>query len=397
MNASSFGTARDAPPYFAGRRKELEALRDRHRYIRKTSDPRGGMVLIDGVQGVGKTQLLAQFAAAATEDDHRTAVLNVPVGDLANGLAFFAAIVEALGGSDRMAKQIADAAGGVTSAKVAGVGIAAQRPSPLGLSVNAMLVRSKRGGLWRGRTLIVAVDEIQAIGVEGRRTLLALHQGLHECPIMLIGAGLQHAAMRLAAAMPAADGTTDTSGISRFGERLTLGPLDQDDALAAIVRGLDALGLDIDENHAMRLAAASMGFPQHIHCYLRGAVEAATRHGDLRTDAAVSAALAHGHAQRIRYYDERLDSMERPALMLTLAKHMRDRGEKVLFWDDATTALAVPHAGDVLSDAVAKGVLTTDQYHRVSFGIPSFHDYMAAEAARHRPKTSSNAGVVDAR
>lgn len=384
--APAFGTARDAPPYFAGRRKELEALRDRLRYIRETSDPRGGMVLIDGVQGVGKTQLLAQFASAVAEGDHRTAVLNVPVVDLPNRLALFAAIVEAIGGNDRIAKQIADAAGGVTGATIAGVGVSTQRPSPLDLSINAMLVRSKRGGLWQGQTLIVAVDEIQAIGVEGRRNLLALHEGMHDCPIMLVGAGLQHAAARLAAAMPAADGTLDTSGISRFGERLTLGPLDKTDALAAIVLGLNALGLDIDENHATRLAHASMGFPQHIHCYLRGAVEAATRHGDLNTDAALATTLAYGHAQRVRYYNERLDSMERPALMLTLAKHMRERGEKVLFWDDATTALAAPDADEVLRDAIAKGVLTTDQYHRVSFGMPSFHDYMAAEAARHQPK-----------
>ena len=384
--ALSFGTARDAPPYFAGRRKELETLRERFRYIRETSDPRGGMVLIDGVQGVGKTQLVAQFAAEAAEDDHRTAVLNVPVADLANPLALFAAIVGALGGNDRIAKEIADAADCVTSARVAGVGVSAERPSPLGLSINAMLVRSKRGGLWQGRTLVLAVDEIQAIGVEGRRTLQALHEGLYECPLMLVGAGLQHTAMRLAAAMPTADGTMDTGGISRFGERLTLGPLSQADALTAIVRGLKALGLAIDDAHANQLAAASMGFPQHIHCYLRGAVEAAAQHGNLNTNAAISAALAHGDTQRIRYYNERLDSMERPAAMLTLAKHMGDCGEKVLFWDDATAALAMPDADDVLNDAIAKGVLTTDQYHRVSFGIPSFHDYMAAEAARHQPK-----------
>ena len=383
--APAVGTARDAPLYFAGRRKELEVLSARLHYIRETNDPRGGMVLVDGVQGVGKTQLLAQFASTAAEDDQRTAVLNVPVADLANRLALFAAIVEALGGNDRIAKQIADAAGGVTGAKIAGVGVSAQRPSPLDLSINAMLVRSKRSGLWQGRALLLAVDEIQAIGVEERRTLQAIHEGMHECPIMLLGAGLQHAAMRLAAAMPAPNGTMDVSGISRFGERLTLGPLEPADALAAIVLGLDALELRIDENHATRLAAASMGFPQHIHCYLRGAVQAAAQHGDLNTDAAMSAALAYGHAQRVRYYNERLASMERPALMLTLAKHMRDCGENVLFWDDATTVLAVPDAGDVLSDAVAKGVLTTDQYHRVSFGIPSFHDYMAAEAARHQP------------
>ena len=162
--APSFGTARDAPPYFAGRRKELETLRERFRYIRETSDPRGGMVL-DGVQGVGKTQLVAQFATEAAEDDHRTAVLNVPMADLASPLALFAAIVGALCGNDRIAKEIADAAGGVTSAKIAGVGVSAERPSPLGLSINAMLVRSKRGGLWQGRTLVVAVEPLRGRGL----------------------------------------------------------------------------------------------------------------------------------------------------------------------------------------------------------------------------------------
>ena len=202
-----------------------------------------------------------------------------------------------------------------------------------------------------------------------------------------LGAGLQHAATRLAAAMPTADGTVGAGGISRFAEKLTLAPLDQTDALAAIVLGLDALGLAIDENRASRLAAASMGFPQHIHCYLRGAVEAAKRHGDLNADAAIVAALTYGDAQRVRYYNERLDGMERPALMLTLAERMGACGEKVLFWDDAIAALATPDAEAVLNDAVAKGVLATDQYHRVSFGIPSFHDYMAAEAARLQPKS----------
>ena len=384
-DASPFGTARDVPPYFAGRHSELKVLHDRLQYIRKTRDPHGGMVLVDGVQGVGKTQLLSQFGSAAVQDDHRTAILRVPAADLANPLALFAGIVHALGGDDRAAKQIADEAGGLTGAKIAGVGVSAQRGTPLGLSINAMLVRSKRGGLWQGRTLVVAVDEIQAIGVDERRTLLALHEGMHECPIMLVGAGLQHAAMRLAATMPKADGTVDESGISRFAERLTLGPLDETDASTAIVRGLEALGVDIDEARAGPLATASMGFPQHIHGYLRGAVEAAAQHGNLDSDAAIVDALAYGDAQRTRYYNERLASMERPALMLTLAKHMHGRGDKVLFWDDAASALATPDADDVLNDAIAKGVLTTDQYHRVSFGIPSFHDHMGAEAAHHHP------------
>lgn len=101
-NARLFGSARDAPPYFAGRRKELDVLRQRLEYIRSTGDPRGGLVLIDGVQGVGKTQLLEQFTAAAK--GRGAAVLHVPSSGLANELALFARIVEALGGTDSMAR-----------------------------------------------------------------------------------------------------------------------------------------------------------------------------------------------------------------------------------------------------------------------------------------------------
>ena len=387
-NVRLFGSARDVPPYFAGRRDELAILNKRLEYIRSTGDPRVGLVLIDGVQGVGKTQLLRRFASAATED-RRTAVLNVPTSGLANELALFANIVEALGGSDSMARQMADAAGGLTSAKIAGVGVSTQRADRLGLSINDMLVRSKRSGLWRDRTLIIAVDEIQAVAAEDRQTLKALHDGLHGCPILLASAGLQHAATRLAADLPAQDGRMDTSGISRFAERLTLGPLDHSDALQAIVLGLDAMGHRVAEEQAIALAKASMGFPQHIHGYLRGAVQAVEVHGDLGTDAALTSALAFGDQQRVRYYQERLRSMKRPARMLALAQHMVESGKRIVSWDEAAAAISAndtasrsaTEAHDVLSDAVSKGVLTTDEYHRVSFGIPSFHDHMAAEVA----------------
>lgn len=188
------GSARDAPPFFAGRRGELDILHKRLAYIRATGDARGGMVLIDGVQGVGKTRLLEQFASTIAED-RTTAVLKVPPSAFANDLALFARIVDVLGGGDDDAKQLADAGGGVTGAKVAGVGVSAQRSARLKPSIDDMLVRSKRGGLWRHKALVIAVDEIQAIAVVERRTLRAIHDGLHECPIMLVAAGLQGAVL----------------------------------------------------------------------------------------------------------------------------------------------------------------------------------------------------------
>ncbi len=55
------GTERNAPPHFAGRTDELNRLAGYAEYVFRNSDPSGGIVLIDGVPGSGKTQLMRRF------------------------------------------------------------------------------------------------------------------------------------------------------------------------------------------------------------------------------------------------------------------------------------------------------------------------------------------------
>lgn len=50
------GNERDRPLHFGGRDRELRALHKRLRFVASQRDPGGGMVLVDGIQGVGKTQ-----------------------------------------------------------------------------------------------------------------------------------------------------------------------------------------------------------------------------------------------------------------------------------------------------------------------------------------------------
>ena len=51
------GGDRSRSLHFAGRRKELAALHERFRYLVSEQDPEDGLVLIDGIQGIGKTGL----------------------------------------------------------------------------------------------------------------------------------------------------------------------------------------------------------------------------------------------------------------------------------------------------------------------------------------------------
>ena len=57
-------------------------------YIMATGSARGGMALVDGPQGVGKTELLHEFARLATSEqsestaERKVGWLNVPTTDL---------------------------------------------------------------------------------------------------------------------------------------------------------------------------------------------------------------------------------------------------------------------------------------------------------------------------
>lgn len=233
------GLERNRPLHFAGRVRELRVLNDYLAYVRRTGDPTGGMILIDSVQGIGKTQLVAEFVRRAKEAD-------------------------------------AD---------------------------------------------------------------------VHHLPLV----------------------TTDI-------------PLDAKALFAALTREL--------RHPAARLAAASMGFPHHVHGYVAGALDALRAQGALEAEDALRQALAVGDANRTQFYESRLTAMAMPDAMHRLAAAMdEEQEERSLSRADATAVLKAHlppevDADEVLRSAIEKGVLTTAPDGYVSFGIPSFHDYMMEQHRR---------------
>ena len=75
------GTARDEPPHFAGRHGELTTLTRIHEKAVRTGKPPKGLVLVDGVQGVGKTQLLEHFVGTRAEAPARLALTTNGLGE----------------------------------------------------------------------------------------------------------------------------------------------------------------------------------------------------------------------------------------------------------------------------------------------------------------------------
>ena len=374
------GSERDTPLHFAGRQKELDALWRRVEYLlHHPDDTIGGMALIDGVQGIGKTQLVAEFARRTCTQHPGVSHLALTTRDLLVGAeqllhdltrslpARKGSVAHWFDEAKRHFKQL--------PLRI--------QPRDNAASVRSLLARTAARGWWRNRVLILSIDEIQSITAEARSVLKVLHEGSHGCPILVVGMGLQHAPSVLASSMVNADGTANADGISRFGTRLSLQMLSAEEAIEAIRLGVAATGLgEVPADFARRLATESGGFPQHVHGYVESCALALERHTTLATEEAQRSALAEGRESRTRFYESRLASMRRQHRrgVLALAAHV-DSGEAQVAEEAAERIMGDAVAGSgatgaqALQEAVEKGVLSVLLSGHVVFPIPSFQDY----------------------
>ena len=373
---------RGPPPYFAGRGKELAVLRKRLDDLCETGNPRDGMALVIGVPGVGKTQLGQKFAADAAA--HKAAInirqLAIDTTMLEHDIDLFMAVARALD-AEEAGRSVAELDTRSTG-RTAGVGVVrggiTQEHARHTGRLSALLDASRQTNMWHGKALLLLVDELQSVAPAGMRALRVLHQGDHGCPILLVGMGLQHTQQVLG---NPADGS---AGISRVAKPIQLACLSDAEALAAIDGNMRALGHEIPAESAAALAKASYGFPQHIHGYLQGALDAIAEHGSLAAGPALTAALAAGDQARTDYYDARLGMLTDQDAMLPVIATLLREGRESLRRSEAVRAVsAAAFDGEkTVREAIIHGVLTL-QRGGVSFGIPSFRGYMERLLEEH--------------
>ena len=378
-------TERSHPPHFAGRQGELAMLLAHAKSVVETpSEAEAGMALIDGVQGVGKTALLQELTAKAAGNG--ITVLRVPTGGLGDQAALFVRMMTGVGMRRGKAETLAGLRRTTRTMKTGVSGLGGSRvvesPARDHHDINALLANTQGDRLWRGKGVLVIVDEIQNIDDAGMSALAPLHEGVHGCPVAVVGAGLQHALSVLANSQP---------NISRPAMHITLGPLAAAEAQEAIGIGLKNLGHCVEDEVVARLAAESQGFPHHIWCYMAGAQSAFEEHGALRTEDAFRHALNEGNKQRTRYYWDRLRSMEHSTPgafqpMLAVAAAMSAKDDTRLTHREAIAAIDSETAkgedgNAILNNALAKGVLTKERTGAFRFGIPSFHAFMLEQLA----------------
>ena len=379
---------REPPLYFAGRKDELDAFDAKLRRLCASADPSGGLQLTVGVPGIGKTQLALQFATRVEGSvvlGRKVATLRLSPEALDSPVDLFKAMAFALderAQGDQVAQhhdRVSGATAGVLGARGAlAIDIARHTPDLPGL-----LRESLRAGMWQDRTLVLMVDELQRIGAKGMSALCVLHDGVHGCPILLMGFGLQHTERTLA-------NPPSGNGISRLAAPATLTTLDHDDTVDAFVGNLSLLGHDdIPPASVEALAKASFGFPQHVNGYLEGAHDALLRHGHL-TGASLASALDHGAQRRAVYYNKRLAAGNSHAPMLALSSALQAVNATSMSYDEAKAVLeSAGFNGQRLDTAIERGAVVHDDDDNVSFGIPSFHSHMAALRERARGGTGT--------
>ena len=368
---------REPPLYFAGREDELGALASKLRRLCASGDPSGGLQLTVGVPGVGKTQLARKFVEqvhGATIADRKIAAVRLSPEALDSAVDLFKAMAGVMDEQPRAERiaQLHDRVSGATAGVLGARGALAMDIARHTPDLPGMLRESLPAGMWHGRALVVVVDELQRISAAGMKALCVLHDGLHECPILLTGFGLQHTERRLA-------NPPSGQGISRLATPAMLASLSDHGARDAFVGNLSMLGHDdIPDASVTALAQASFGFPQHIHGYLEGAHKALLGHRRL-TGAALDAALRHGHSRRAAYYDKRLAAGNSHAPMLALSAALAALDATAMPYGDAEAALqsaGFDHRD--LEMAIEHGAIVHGDDDGISFGIPSFHSHMAA-------------------
>ena len=391
---SGIGDERDPPPHFAGRKEELGWLQERLDRVCRDGAASGGLNLIVGVPGAGKTHLAMEFAkrivAVRRADGVKVAAKLTDTSMLGmDDALLFVEIAKAIS-EEKRARRVAD-----LDDKTTGRQVSLQEPSageregaPLackGLKYGStkdvarsagrlasLLETSGERGLWKRRALVLMFDELQTVTKRQAESLAILHQGLHGCPIMLLGVGLQHSPAVLA-----------ELGISRTKRPRHLGCLSREEAIEAIQRGFEKAVGEMPSTVAEGLADASHGFPQHINGYLQGAQAAYRKHGSLDTEAALAEAMALGDDVRIGYYNARLTASKVRDEMIALAGAMASENVVAMRRREAQRAVSSADAEfdgrNAVERAIRHGVLTETDEDRVLFGIPSFHNHMVEQ------------------
>ena len=396
--------SRRRPPFFGGRKDELQFIQDEARatleLVHQNEYANGSTILLNGAPGAGKTALLHHLRDAPWPDSHGSDPIVIPIDqdELLSGQALAEAVIRRL--DERTSAPFR-----TTAKEGARLGIShfltahnetgkERAPPPQSLKQLAEIAPPVE---W-SRTVILTVDEIQNVDDRHAAQLQALHLGEHGLPILPILAGLSNARSVLSAL-----------GLTRIDphRQLSIGRLPETDSQQVVrqfLRRHDRTSSIPELQCVQDIATDSDHWPEHLHNGLAAIAEQLLRHEQDPSGTSLQSIRQRARERRDASYEVRITPTIRKAgqLVPLLMKDLPEKGFPlhVIIRNLANISTRIgreapiPHGetADSLADhLISKEFLAhsrgTDDYEP---SIPSLRTYMARKA-RYAPSTRTSA------
>lgn len=370
------------PPELAGRENVIETARttlSRLRIGRPTTS-----VIMVGLRGVGKTVLLVELEKMAEADGYRTLLIEAHDGSNMPSLLVPAIrkillsldSIEAAKEVSRRALRVLKGFVSKLSVRIEGVefGLGVEPEQGVADSGNIeidlpdLFQAVGEAARAAGVPVAILIDEMQYFSeVDFSALIMAIHRtNQRQLPVILIGAGLPQ--------------IVGLSGNSKsYAERLfsfpDIGPLDDEDAMNALRRPVEAEGASIDDEAVSRLLSVTEKYPYFLQQWgyeswnlaSSGLITAAD------VEAAGDAAIAELDKGFFKVRFDRCTPAEKRYM-----RALAELGAGTAKSGDVADMLGVKvtSLGPTRSSLIKKGMIYAPAYGDVEFTVPLFDQYM---------------------
>ena len=219
-----------------------------------------------------------------------------------------------------------------------------------------------------GRAVALLIDEVQYLNAADLAALLvSMHKvGQKGLPVLFFGAGLPQLAALTGEAKSYAE---------RLFEYITVGPLTDDEARAAIQAPVEREGARVTDGALRNIVGRTRGYPYFLQAWGSQAWNTAAASPIVETDAEAASAVALKRLDdgffRVRF--DRLTPREKDYMraMAELGPGPHRSGDVA-----KTLGISVSTAAPLRSGLIAKGMIFSPQHGDTAFTVPMFDEFM---------------------